>query len=120
MTRTFFALLGWVFVGIGFVGIFVPLLPTTIFFILAASCFARSSPKFETWILSHPRIGPPVRAWRDHGAISRSAKLLAVSGMLGGFMIFYFSATPSLALSVLVAAVLCACAIYVISRPTAA
>lgn len=117
MKRTFFAILGWSFVGIGFVGIFLPLLPTTIFFILAASCFARSSPRFETWILNHPRFGPPVRAWRDHGIISTRAKTLAVCGMLAGFAIFYFSTDPNAPLALAVAALLCACAIFVVSRP---
>ncbi len=118
MKRTFFALLGWSFVGIGFVGIFLPLLPTTIFFILAAGCFARSSPRFERWILNHPRFGPPVNAWRDHGIISTRAKILAVCGMLAGFSIFYVSAQPNAALMLLVAAVLLGCAAFVISRPS--
>lgn len=120
MTRMFFAILGWGFVGIGFVGIFLPLLPTTIFFILAASCFARSSPRFENWILTHPRFGPPVRAWREHGVISKRAKTLAVCGMMLGFILFYISAQPGVALMLLVAAILVGCAAFVLSRPSSA
>ena len=49
--------MGWVAVAVGAVGIVVPGLPTTVFFIIAASCFARSSPRFERWVLGLPGIG---------------------------------------------------------------
>ena len=61
----------------GIIGIFLPLLPTTPFVLLAAFCFARGSPRWEAWLLAHPRWGPMVRDWRDHRAIPWRAKLLA-------------------------------------------
>ena len=50
--------LGLISVGVGAIGIIVPGLPTTVFFIIAAACFAKSSPRLERWVLDLPRIGP--------------------------------------------------------------
>ena len=70
---------GWCAVAIGSVGIVVPGLPTTVFFIAAAWCFARSSPRFEQWILDLPGIGPMVRDHRAGLGMPRRAKVLAVA-----------------------------------------
>ena len=72
---------GWVAVGLGFVGVIVPGLPTTVFFIVAASCFARSSPRFERWVLGLPRIGVLVSNYRDGLGMPRRAKAWAI-GMI--------------------------------------
>ncbi|MXN66979.1 DUF454 family protein [Stappia sp. GBMRC 2046] len=118
LQRPLFKSLGALFVAIGLVGMVVPLLPTTIFFILAASCFARSSPELERRIMEHPRIGPTVRAWRDHGVITPRAKLTAFIGMGTGFLLFLYTASPELPLAVGVALFFLACAAYVASRPS--
>lgn len=73
---------GWVAVALGGIGIVVPGLPTTVFFIIAASCFARSSPRFEQWVLDLPRIGPMVRDHRAGLGMPRRAKAWAVGTML--------------------------------------
>jgi uncharacterized membrane protein YbaN (DUF454 family) len=74
--------LGWVAVALGGIGIVVPGLPTTVFFIIAASCFARSSPRFERWVLNLPRIGPLVRDHRAGLGMPRRAKAWAVGTMV--------------------------------------
>jgi uncharacterized membrane protein YbaN (DUF454 family) len=68
---------GLVFLVAGVAGLFLPLVPGTVFLIVAAACFTRSSPRFETWLLDHPRLGPPVRRWRANGSIPRPAKAFA-------------------------------------------
>ena len=74
--------LGWLAVALGAIGIVVPGLPTTGFFVLAAACFARSSPRFERWVLDLPTIGPLVRDHRDGLGMPRRAKVLAITLML--------------------------------------
>jgi uncharacterized membrane protein YbaN (DUF454 family) len=79
---------GLVSVALGAVGVFLPILPTVPFLLLAAFCFARSNPAWEQRLLDHPRFGAPLRQWRERRAISRRAKLsalvaLAVSALLG-------------------------------------
>lgn len=88
MTRTLFPCLGCLKLALGFIGAIVPLMPTTIFLILAAGCFARSSPALEAWLLDHNKFGPTLRAWRREGAISRPAKCMACTGMATGFVLF--------------------------------
>lgn len=103
--------LGWIAVGLGSIGILVPGLPTTVFFIVAASCFARSSPRFERWVLELPRVGPMVRDYRAGLGMSRRAKLIAIVTMLAfaslGIVLIRDSpvVAASIAVAVLVGAV---------------
>lgn len=108
---------GVLLVGLGIIGIFVPLMPTTTFLILAAWCFARSSKRAETWLLTHSVFGPPIVAWRREGAIARKYKVLSVAGMSVGFALFCFTARPSLWLALVVGAVLLGCALFAVTRP---
>lgn len=73
---------GWVAVGLGGVGVVVPGLPTTVFFIVAAACFARCNPRLERWVLDLPRIGPLVRDHRAGLGMPRRAKVVAVTMIL--------------------------------------
>jgi uncharacterized membrane protein YbaN (DUF454 family) len=116
--RIIYFCLGWVMVALGVIGAVTPLLPTTIFLIIAAACFARSSPRLEAWLLDHPRFGKTLRDWRANGAISRPAKAMACGGMTLGFLLFWWGAHPSLLLGTSVAVAMLACAAYVVSRPT--
>ncbi len=73
---------GWVAVAVGSIGVVVPGLPTTVFFVVAASCFARSSPRFEAWVLNLPRVGPLVRDYRAGLGMSRTTKAWAIGIMV--------------------------------------
>ena len=76
--RTAFLLIGHTSMALGFLGIFVPLLPTTPFVLLAAACYSRGSDRFNTWLHEHPRFGPIISDWREHGAIGLRPKIVAV------------------------------------------
>jgi uncharacterized membrane protein YbaN (DUF454 family) len=81
LARAGWVLVGLVCVAIGGVGIVLPGLPTTIFFIAATAAFARSSPRLEAWVLSLPKIGQAVRDYRDGVGMPRRAKVIAIGTM---------------------------------------
>ena len=70
--------IGWICVGLGFIGIFVPGLPTTIFLIIALWAFTKSSNKLRIWLLNHKKFGPFLRDWQEHRVVPLRAKILMV------------------------------------------
>lgn len=117
MTRILLLSFGWLAVAIGVVGAFLPVLPTTPFMILAAALFARSSPRFEQWLVDHPRFGKPLIDWRRNGAIARPAKIASVSLMAVSYGIIWFGGSPSLTVRLVIALILISCAVFVVTRP---
>ena len=87
MIKYLYIILGLLFVGLGFLGIFIPGLPTTIFIIIAAWFFSKSSRKLETWLLNHKLFGHLIKNWKMHGAISKHSKLYAISIIIPTFII---------------------------------
>lgn len=118
MLRAVLLVAGLLFTGIGLLGVVLPVLPTTPFLILAAACFARSSARLETWLLDHPRLGPPLRAWRERGAIPPYAKGMAVFGSVLGFVAFRLTSHPGPAATAAVALLMLAGLAYVLTRPS--
>ncbi len=76
--RIFLVVLGTLFVIIGIIGIFLPILPTTPFMLLAAGCYAKSSSRFYNWIMNNRIFGPIIREWRQYRSIPRKAKYTAM------------------------------------------
>lgn len=94
MPRVVYLVLGWISVGLAIIGALLPVMPTTIFLILAAAAFARGSPRARAWLLAHPRFGPPIRRWEAEGAISPRAKRLAVGMMALAFLVCLWLRLP--------------------------
>jgi uncharacterized membrane protein YbaN (DUF454 family) len=77
---------GIIAVGLGLIGVFVPLLPTTPFLLLAAACFVRSSGRLYAWLIHHKWFGDYIRHYREHRAITLRAKigvLVLLWGVIG-------------------------------------
>lgn len=72
-------------VALGVIGAFLPLMPTTIFLLLAASCYARASTRFYNRLLAHRIAGPVIRDWRLHRAMSMGAKAWAITAIVVAF-----------------------------------
>lgn len=71
----------WICVGLGVIGIFLPVLPTTPFLLLAAACFVRSSQRFYVWLVMHPRLGPWFRDYLEGNGIPLKGKVYAITSM---------------------------------------
>ncbi len=110
--------LGVVAVGLGTAGAFLPLLPTTIFLIIAVWAFAHGSPEWADKVRAHPRLGPYIRDWEARRAIPRRAKLLAVAMMAASWGLLVLT-THNVPVIVGVGLLLIAVATYVVTRPSA-
>lgn len=115
MARTLYLGCGLICVGLGIVGIALPVLPTVPFFLLAAFFFARSRPELAQRLYDHPRYGPAMRAWRDRRSISRKAKIASVATMAAGAVLTWFTIGWPWALAVM--AVLACTATWICTRP---
>ncbi len=116
LIRLFWIAGGLVSVAAGVVGIVLPLLPTTPFLLLAAYCFARGSQRLHNWLVHHPRLGPPIRDWQRHGAISRRAKQLAMLAIGAVFLASYLFGAPTRVI-IIQLVVLSAVSLFILTRP---
>lgn len=116
MRRTFWLIAGLLSFALGFVGIFLPLLPTAPLMLLAAYCFARSSERLHGWLLGHPRFGPPISDWTERGAISKPAKWLATASIAVTFAISIAIGLGPLILGIQAVALL-GVSLFIWSRP---
>ena len=107
---------GMLMVALGVIGAMLPVMPTTIFLILALACFSRASPRLEHWLLHHPRFGAPLRQWREHRAVSRRGKAMACLGMAIGFVAMCLGHPPWWVIA-MVGAMEVAVIIYLLRRP---
>lgn len=118
MTKLIYLLSGFMLTAIGIIGAFLPVLPTTVFLIGALFCFAKSSPKLEVWLLTHPRFGASLVAWRRHGAISKRVKCVACCSMLISFILVCLLASLPLLAYAGIAILMGSGAYFIITRPS--
>ena len=78
LLKSFWVLLGSLFVGLGAIGAVIPGMPTTVFLVLAAACFIRSSQKLYDWLISNKTFGPYLKDYREGKGIPLRAKITAL------------------------------------------
>lgn len=90
MKRTILIIIGWLAVVLATLGVVLPLLPTTPFLLLAAWCFARSSPRFHHWLLYRSWFGSYIRHWQEHRALPPGAKPRALIFIVITFAVSFY------------------------------
>ncbi len=104
-------------VALAVLGVVLPLLPTTPFVLLSAFAFARSSDRWHAWLRHHRVFGPIIENWREHGAISRRAKLIGVMSIAAVFALSFVLAVAPAVLAVQAVA-LVGVGAFILSRPS--
>lgn len=110
--------LGWLNVGLGIIGLFLPLMPTTVFLLIALWLFSKSSVRLQRWLYDHPKLGASLRAWHTHRAISGSAKLAAIVMMSASWITVALFVSESWVLPFGLALILVPIGAYIASRPS--
>ncbi|MBO0333374.1 YbaN family protein [Sneathiella sp. CAU 1612] len=96
-------LIGWLFVFIGGIGIFLPVLPTTPFLLISLWAFSQSSERFHDWLYNHRIFGPPLQDWSKYGVIPLRAKIVALATMaISATLVIIYSSTPWYALGAMI------------------
>ncbi|HEX2369657.1 MAG TPA: YbaN family protein [Acidimicrobiia bacterium] len=116
--RAIYLGLGIFMLAIGIVGVWLPLIPTTGPVLLAAWCFARSSERFDQWMLNHRVFGPIVRDWRSGAGFTVRAKVIAVIALAVTFGVSIAFVVDNLGVRIGLAALGLALAVFIVSRPT--
>lgn len=116
MKRLILLIIGWLAVVLATLGVLLPLLPTTPFLLLAAWCFARSSPRFHHWLLYRSWFGRYLRHWQKYRAMPRGAKPNAILFILVTFALSLWL-VKILWVRILLLAILCALLIFLWRMP---
>ena len=114
--RLLWRLLAMLFVTLGVLGIFLPVVPTVPFLLVAAWAAGRGWPALEQWLLGHPRYGQAIRQWRSAGIVSRRAKWAATLMMACSALLLQLTGAP-VALKVGVPLFMALVAIWLWYRP---
>lgn len=114
--RVSFLALGWLCVMLGAIGVVLPVMPTTIFLLIALWAFAKSSPRLHSWLLENPYYGPYIRDWQAHRIIPLRAKCTALAMMGASLGILFWGTATPLPVTASVAMVLFPVSIFIVTQ----
>ena len=110
--------LGWLFFGLGIIGVFLPVMPTTPFMLLALWSFSNSSEKFHYWLYHHRLFGPPLQQWHNHGVIPLVAKVVAISFMSMSMAWLIFFSPLENWIKLVAGVFMTSAAVYILAKPS--
>ena len=109
---------GWISIVSGVIGLFLPLLPSVPFLLLAVFCFSRSSVRFHNWLVEHRHFGPMLRDYLKHGGIPLRAKIIAIGMIWISFPVSVAFLIENFWIKVLLIAIAAAVTLYLLALPT--
>ncbi len=118
LARLIYLAIGWLCVGLGSMGIILPVLPTTPFLLVAVWAFSKASPEIAERIRAHPRYGPYIIAWEKYGVIPTIAKVAACLMMAGSFAWLAWFTDAPVPVKIAIGLGLIAVAGYIVTRPS--
>jgi uncharacterized membrane protein YbaN (DUF454 family) len=116
--RLLLFILGWLLFGLGFVGVFLPVLPTTPLMLLALWCFARSSDRFHEWLYTHQVFGPSLQQYRENGVIPVMAKCVALLFMTASLLYLFIFLELAVWVNALISACMALGAWFILNKPS--
>ena len=116
--KYFYLISGFLLVAIGVIGIFLPLLPTTIFLILASVCFVKSSPRANEWLRNHKVLGAYIKNYQDKSGLTITSKIFSLSLLWGMITVSAFLFTDELYIKLLLFAIAIGVSIHLVMIKT--
>ncbi len=116
VTKVFFLAIGSLATALGFTGLFLPLMPTTCFLILAVWAFSKSNPEWGNWLLEHPEFGPTIKNWMKYKSIDRRMKCKISLSIVIGFSVSLLLLSPGSFLSIALLSVMIMLLFYINTR----
>lgn len=112
----FLQVLAFIFLILGVIGIFLPILPTTPFLLLATFLFSKSNPKIHQYLLNHKYLGPPIKDWETRKVIRPKAKILAVTMIIAAIYFKIARLNVALPIRIIVITILLSVVVFIVTR----
>lgn len=110
--------IGWISLGLGAIGLFVPVLPTTPFVLLAAACFLRSSERLHRWLVEHPTFGTHIADYLEGKGLTRRTKVVALATLWGSVAVSAVFFVPLPIADAIIVVIAAGVTIYLLNLPT--
>ena len=115
--RLFLIIAGGISLGLGILGMFLPVIPTTPFLLLTAWCWLKGSPRLHQWLMSHPRLGPYIKDFQENRQIPLRVKTVSIATLWLTITASIILVHP-LWLRILLTAIAIGVTIHILSFPT--